>query len=128
MGNRKLIFCYCLLVITCMWFLVGWGSSASWCFRKAALFYCGTPLAFHILMLLTAALLLWFSLLTLICVSVSMLYPLLHLAYVVFFSHRARVSAEEYVNAVQVHVALACSSSAEPAVFIGIITVVFYVI
>ena len=45
-----------------------------------------------------------------------------------FSSHRARVSAEEYVNAVQVHIVLACSSSAEPAVFIGIITVVFYVI
>ena len=34
-----------------MWFLFGELSSFSWCLGWAALFYCGTPWAFHIIIL-----------------------------------------------------------------------------
>ena len=41
--------CYRLLVI--MWFPFGEVSSSSWCLGRAALFYCGTPWAFHVIIL-----------------------------------------------------------------------------
>ena len=47
MGKRELIFLCCRLLVT-MRFLLG-GVSSSWCLGWAALFYCGTPCAFHII-------------------------------------------------------------------------------
>ena len=47
--ERAIFFCYRLLVI--MWFLFGGVSSSSWCLGWAALFYCGTPCAFHIIII-----------------------------------------------------------------------------
>ena len=48
-GEERAFVCYCLLVI--MWFLFGEVSSSYWFFGWAALFYCGTFLAFHIIIL-----------------------------------------------------------------------------
>ena len=48
-GEERAIFCYRLLVI--MWFLFGEVSSSSWCLGWAALLYCCTPWAFHIIIL-----------------------------------------------------------------------------
>ena len=48
-GEKSLFVCCCLPVI--MWFLFGEVSSSSGCLGWATLFYCGTPLAFHIVIL-----------------------------------------------------------------------------
>ena len=49
LGKRELI---CLLLFAViMWFLFGVVSSSSGCLRWATLFNCGTPLAFHIIIL-----------------------------------------------------------------------------
>ena len=51
LGKRELI---CLLSFTCiMWFMFGEFSSSSWCLGWAALFYCGTPWAFHIIIVIS---------------------------------------------------------------------------
>ena len=47
--RRQDFVCFCLPVI--MWFLFGEVSSSSGCLGWATLFYCGTPLAFHIIIL-----------------------------------------------------------------------------
>ena len=49
-GERSFVY-YRLIVIIIMWFLFGELSPSSWCLGKAALFYCGTPWAFHIFIL-----------------------------------------------------------------------------
>ena len=47
LGKRELI---CLLLVTCNYVVsVGEVSSSSGCLGWAALFYCGTPRAFHII-------------------------------------------------------------------------------
>ena len=47
LGKRELI---CLLLFTCNYVIsVGEDSSFSGCFGWATFFYCGTPLAFHII-------------------------------------------------------------------------------
>ena len=46
--ERAIFFCYRLLVI--MWLLYGGVSSSSRCLGWAALFYCGTPWAFQIIL------------------------------------------------------------------------------
>ena len=52
--ERAIIFvCHRVLVI--MWFLFGEVSSFSWFLGWAALFYCDTPCAFHIIILLAIA-------------------------------------------------------------------------
>ena len=49
LGKRELI---CLLSFTCnMWFLFGEVSSSSWCLGWAALFYCGIPWIWDIIIL-----------------------------------------------------------------------------
>ena len=49
-GRESYFVCYHLLVV--MWFLFREVFSSSGCFEWAALFYCGTPWAFHIIILL----------------------------------------------------------------------------